>query len=312
MFWSVLLLGLALAGSVLHALGPRRAVAITSAPVEVAAITPPIAGARVPRPALLEPSLAVAGALLPRVGPDGTLPRVAYARPSPVTDRPRVALVLSGLGLSEADSIAAIRALPPTVTLAISPYASNAAPVLDLARAHGNELLATVPMEVEGADSAGRRALMTGASAEDNRINLEWALGRTQGYAGVTGAADNGLRGERFAAQISSFSAMLEEVSRRGLYYLDPRPGGPSLPLALPYATVSAVADDRAARDEFDAKLAAIEAMAQERGFAIALAGPPRRATVERLVAWAGLLEQRGFVMVPVSALVQVPVAHAP
>ena len=312
MFWSILLLSVALAASVLQRLGPPRAVVTASAPVEVVAAAPPVDGLRVPRPALLEPSLAVPGAMLPRVGPDGTLPRVAYARPSPVTDRPRVALVLSGLGLSEADSIAAIRALPPTVTLAISPYASNAAPVLDLARAHGNELLATVPMEAEGADSAGRRALMTGASAEDNRINLEWALGRTQGYAGVTGAGDNGLRGERFAAQISSFKAMLEEVSRRGLYYLDPRPGGPGLPLALPHATVSAVADDRPARDEFEDRLAAIEAMARERGFAIALAGPPRRATVERLVAWAGLLEQRGFVMVPVSALVQVPVTDAP
>ena len=257
---------------------------------------------------LLEPSVDVPGLMLPRIGADGRTPRGVYARPAVVSDgRPRIALILSGMALSEVDSLAAIRALPAAVTLAISPYAANAGSVLDAARAHGNELLASVPMEARGGDSAERRALMTGASAAENHVNLEWALGRTQGYAGVTGAGDNGLRGERFAAQISSFRTLLEQIGQRGLFYVDPRPDSPIPPVAIPAAHVSVVIDEQPARAEIDGRLAAVERIARESRSVVALAGPPRHATIERLATWAATLEERGFVLVPVSALVTGP-----
>ena len=311
-FWGVTGGGLALGAAVLQGMGPSRP--LVGAGIARAAVGVPPWNGQTPAPvaALLEPSASVPGAMLPRIAPDGTVPRETYARPTPPTDRPRIALVVSGMGLGEADSLAAIRLLPGAVTLAISPYATNPAPVVDAARAHGHELLATVPMEAGGTGSAGRRALMTGASAEENRLNLEWALGRLQGYAGVTGAGDNGLRGERLAAQISTFGTMLEEVNRRGLYYLDPRPAPLSLPVAMSAAAISAVVDEPPARAEMDERLLAIERMAQERGSAIALAGPPRRATVERLAAWANTLEERGFTLVPVSALLTLPAKDTP
>lgn len=260
-----------------------------------------------PDTALLEPSATVPGLMLPRIGADGRTARVVYARPAPPADgRPRIAVVLSGMALSEADSLAAIRSLPPTITYAVSPYAANAAPVLDAARAHGNELLASIPMEAAGTDSAGRRALLTGASDAENQANLEWVLGRTEGYAGTTGAGDNGLRGERFAAQQSSFGSMLEQIAQRGLFYVDPRPGTESLAIAS--ARVGIVIDELPTRADIESRLAAAEQMARERGSVVALAGPPRRVVVEQIVAWAETLEARGFVLVPVSALVTGPV----
>lgn len=306
-FWGGLLTTVAGAAVVLWIMGtPSRPAAsvVVSAPaanVWDGKIVPPDA-------LLLEPSVDVPGLLLPRIGADGRTARAVYARPAVAPDgRPRIALILSGVALSEADSLAAIRALPAEVTLAISPYAANAGPVLDAARAHGNELLASVPMEAPGGDSAGRRALMTGNSTAENHANLEWVLGRTQGYAGVTGAGDNGLRGERFAAQISSFSALLEQIGQRGLFYVDPRPNSSTLPVTIPAAHVSVVIDEQPARAEMDGRLAAVERIARERGSVVALAGPPRRATIDRLATWAATLEQRGFVLVPVSALATEP-----
>ncbi len=306
-FWGGLLTTVAGTAVVLSVMGTpvRPAVSVVvSAPaarVWDGKIVPPDA-------LLLEPSADIPGLLLPRIGADGRTARAVYARPAVAPDgRPRIALVLSGVALSEADSLAAIRALPAEVTLAISPYAANAGPVLDAARAHGNELLASVPMEAPAGDSAGRRALMTGNSTVENHANFEWVLGRTQGYAGVTGAGDNGLRGERFAAQISSFSTLLEQIGQRGLFYVDPRPDTSSLPVTIPAAHVSIVIDEQPARAEMDGRLAAVERIARERGSAVALAGPPRRATIDRLAAWATTLEQRGFVLVPVSALVTEP-----
>ena len=309
-FWVVLLTAVAFGAVVLQVMGPvPRPLHAAVAAVLVAPVAPPWDGKiAAPDATLLEPSAAVSGLMMPRIGIDGRTPREVYARPaSPPDGRPRIALILSGMALSETDSMAATRMLPATVTLAISPYAANAGPMLDTARAHGFELLASIPMEAEGGDSAGRRALLTGNSEAENQANLEWALGRTQGYAGVTGAGDNGLRGERFAAQQSSFAIMLEQVGQRGLFYVDPRPDTRTLPVAIPAAHVAVVIDEQPARAEIEGRLAAIERIARERGSVVALVGPPRRAIVERLAAWTATLEARGFVLVPVSALVTVP-----
>ncbi len=211
-------------------------------------------------------------------------------------------MLVAGFGLSAADSRAAIDALPGAVTLAFSAYAPNPEPLAAAARARGHELLASLPMEADGypRDDAGPRSLLTGAPTEKNRENLEWAMGRLQGYIGMTGASD-GLRGERYAMQTSSQNLMLDELARRGLLYIDPRPGAP--PPGIAGRSVDLVVDDPSSRAEIEAKLLALERTAREHGSALGLAGPLRPVTIERIAAWARDVETRGFELVPVSAL---------
>lgn len=260
-----------------------------------------------PDPALLEPSKAYPPAGLPRIATDGRLPRQVYRRPlTTAATRPRIALIVAGLGLSAADSRAAIDAMPGAVTLAFSAYTPNPEPLMEAARARGHEVLASLPMEADGypLNDAGPRSLLTGSTPGANRDNLEWALSRLAGYVGVTGTSD-GLRGERFADQTSSMTLVLEELTRRGLLYIDPRPGAAS-PKAFG-RSVDVVVDDPASRAEIEAKLAALERLARERGSALGLAGPLRPVTVERIAAWARDAEARGFEIVPVSALAKEP-----
>ncbi len=245
--------------------------------------------------------------MLPRVAADGRAARTAYARRFDLADtRPRIGLILAGVGLSEADSRAAIDTAPGAVTLAFSAYANNQDALMEAARARGHEVLASIPMEAQGypLNDAGMRSLLTGGDPADNRRNLEWALGRIQGYVGATGASD-GLRGERFADLTSSMGQVVEEVGRRGLFYIDPRPGrtGP-IPGGVPGRAVDVVVDDPPARAEIEGKLAALERLARERGSALGLAGPLRPVTIERIAAWARGLEERGLVLAPVSALI--------
>ena len=268
-----------------------------------------------PDPALLEMSRAFPGAALPRIAADGRAARVVYARRTDPSDtRPRIGLILAGVGLSEADSRAAIDAAPGAVTHAFSSYAPNPDALLAAARARGHEVLASIPMEPHGfpLNDAGAKSLLTGAEPAANRSNLEWALSRIQGYAGATGASD-GLRGERFAEQTSSMLPVLEEIARRGLLYIDPRPGRTMpFPTGVAGRAVDLVVDDPPARAEIEAKLAALERLARERGSALGLAGPLRPVTVERIVAWARGLDERGFVLAPVSALVGPPAKAGP
>jgi len=312
-FWAAVLLVLLTGGGVLQALGPPPASVAAKPTAPLPAPHQAAWNGRIadPNPALLQPGRNKAAGLLPRIAGDGRSARKVYARPAPAPDgRPRVALVLAGFGAAESDSRAAV-ALPGAVTLAVSAYARDPDALLAAARAAGHELLASLPMESARfpLDDAGQHSLLTGASPVENLANLEVVMGRLQGYAGMTGMSD-GLLGERFAAQTSSFAQVLEEVSRRGLLYLDPRPPGPDvapLPPGVAGRTADLVLDDTPARANIEGKLAELERLARARGSAIGVATRLRAVTLERVAAWARDAEARGIVLVPVSALVADP-----
>ena len=258
-----------------------------------------------PDPSLLETSTAFPDGELPSVGPDGRLPMQAYAGGYDAADtHPRIGLLLAGFGMSVAESEEAIRSMPAAVSFAVSPYSFRPQLLLDQARAQGHELLVSIPMEPQGypLDDPGNRALMTGATAAVNANRLEWALTRIQGYVGATGALGN-LRGERFAASAQSMDPVLDELARRGLLYVDPRPGAPR-PLRAIGRSVDLVIDEPAVRPQIEARLAELEQIARDHGAALGLVELPRPVTVDRIAAWARTLGDRGLTLTPVSALV--------
>jgi polysaccharide deacetylase 2 family uncharacterized protein YibQ len=271
-------------------------------------------------PALLEPG--PDGGKLPRRAADGRGPMQVYAAAAPPIDgRPRVALLLAGIGQDVAASQRAITQLPGAVSLAISPYAVNGQALVTAARAQGHELLLSMPLEPTGfpLNDAGPHALLTGAADERNTENLRWALGRITQYAGVTGALD-GLRGERFAAVPAMLAPVLLELASRGLFYVDPRPrqgGGAAvdsdatqteaLPAGVAGMAVDLVLDEVPDNAAINAKLDQLARLARDHGSALGLAGPPRPVVLERLVSWSKALESNGVVLVPVSALVPAP-----
>ncbi|MGI4950248.1 MAG: divergent polysaccharide deacetylase family protein [Janthinobacterium lividum] len=254
---------------------------------------------------MLERSRGFPQLMLPKVAADGRAARIAYAAPAPpASNLPRIALLLAGFGQSARDSGTASETLPGPVGFAVSTYAGNPAPLIEAARARGHELFASIPMEPQGypLNDEGTRSLRTGLTPEENQTNLEWALGQVQGAVGATGASD-GMRGERFAELSAAFDPVLDEIGRRGLLYLDPRPGRPA---ARPGTrAVDLVLDEPPARAEIEAKLASLERIARDRGSAIGLIGPPRPVTLERIASWARGLQARGILLVPISSLIE-------
>jgi polysaccharide deacetylase 2 family uncharacterized protein YibQ len=261
-------------------------------------------------PALAEPAPGSTSDLLPRIAADGRMPMQVYAAGfDSSTRRPRVGLLLAGVGLNQSDSDTAIHALPGGVTLAISPYAQNIAKLLSAARLAEHEYLLSIPMEPQGfsLNDPGKRALMTNLSPEQNHTRLEWLLSRIGGYVGVTGA-EGSLRGERFASLPDEINPMLAELAQRGLLYVDPRPGAAPLPMVWS-RTVDLVVDEPGAAADVDAKLAQLTQLAREKGSALGFAGAVRPVTTQRLAAWASGLPADGLVLAPVSALVRAPAA---
>lgn len=283
------------------------------------AATPPVqpAGARPgrdqagpitdPDPALLEPAENTKG-MLPRIADDGRRPMQVYAAGFDQSNRqPRIALLVAGFGLSEADSLRAARLLPGNVSFAVSPYSDTVVPALAAARSAQHEYLLSVPMEPQGypLNDPGNQGLMTNLGRAENMKRLLWAMSRFGGYVGVTSALGD-LRGERFAGLSDQMEPVLRQVARRGLLYVDPRPG--QAPPPQTWSRVpDLVLDDPATADAIDGRLAELEAVARERGSAMGLAGAPRPVTVDRITAWAEALAGKGIVLAPVSAVVRPP-----
>lgn len=224
--------------------------------------------------------------------------------------RPRIAIVLTNLGLSSAATEAAIKQLPPQVTLSFTPYSRRLNEWIALARVNGHEVMLDLPMEPTSYpdDDPGPQALLTALSAAQNLERLDWALERATGYVGVAT-----VMGSRFQTSESHLEPILEALKTRGLLFLDNRESEESVagPLAAKIGLPSAVNDrflDRAqaSRVAIDARLIQLERIARAEGQAVAM-GRPYPVTIERLREWSKDLERRGLVLAPISAVVQDP-----
>jgi polysaccharide deacetylase 2 family uncharacterized protein YibQ len=321
-FWLTVLLVMSIGGGVVEflgppSLGPPVVVALAPLPVvaQVAVIAPrlmvgrdvpgPIAS---PDPALMEPANAGSTEHLPRIAPDGRAPMRFYAAGfDPASRLPRIGILLAGIGLNEAESEAAIQTLPGAVSLAVSPYAVRPAKLLAAARASGHEYLLAIPLEPVGfpLNDPGPATLLTSASEAVNAANLNWALARIDGYAGVTGVIGT-MRGERLAGMTDQMDAVLASLSGRGLFYVDPREGrGPIAKAWGRHAEL--VIDEAPDRASIDAKLSELEQQAKDHGSALGLAMRPTPVAVARIAAWTNGLTDRGLVLAPASALAVAP-----
>ncbi len=239
---------------------------------------------------------------LPIIATDGRTPAEAYARPFRPNGKPRVALIVGGLGLNATTTRAAIERLPPEITLSFVPYADDLQAWIDLARAHGHEVMIEIPMEPTGYpdNDPGAYTLLADGGAEDVGGKLPWLLGRATGYFGVTN-----YLGDRFMTSDEAFGAMLGTLRTHGLAFIDDgqarrRPG------AWSRASADRVIDETRTPVAIMGQLNAIEAMARQRGDALGT-GFSYPVTVEAVARWAAGLDGRGLQLAPASAMTRRP-----
>lgn len=245
--------------------------------------------------------------LLPRIGADGRKPWQVYGRPfDPDDKRPRIALIIGGLGQSSAATEAAMQRLPGAVTLAYTAYARNLEQWVDLSRAAGHEVLLTLPMEPVGypANDPGPHTLLVSLSEAENRARLTWLMSRFAGYSGVVN-----LMGSRFTTEAGPLKPVLDELNKRGLLFVDSRSSLTSIAgkmageIKLPRAVNNRFIDTKAARPDIDKRLEELEQIARSEGVAVGI-GAAYPVTIERVTQWVQQLDAKGIVLAPVSAVV--------
>jgi hypothetical protein len=244
---------------------------------------------------------------LPKVAADGSRPADVYARPSDYASvqggPPRVAVLLNGLGVPGASDGDIIKGLPPPVSIAFGAYGRGLQERVTKARMAGHEIFLAVPLEPNNypTNDPGPHALLTTLPPKDNIKRLQWAMSRYAGYIGVTN-----YMGEKFQTDLGSVAPMFEELKRRGLLYLSDGTTDVSVTdrVATALQLEYEVADVQLDAGRIDRQLAKLEAAAKENGTAIGVA-KAAPGTVKRIADWAGSLERKGLVLVPVSAAVR-------
>ncbi len=244
--------------------------------------------------------------LLPIIGPGGRTAWRSYAKPfEDPLDRPRIAIIMSEMGMSTSATQTVIQNLPGAVTLSFNPYARDLQNWVAQSRAAGHEVLLQLPMEPFGypANDPGPHSLLTSLTDRENLNRLEWILGRFTGYTGVTNQM-----GSRFTASAEDITPILDIIKKRGLLFMDGRTSAKSVAgkvaanLDIPVAVNNRFLDHKADRDTIDKRLAELERIARLTGTAIGV-GYPYPVTLERISKWAKTLNRKGFVLAPVSAV---------
>ena len=239
--------------------------------------------------------------ILPVIAPGGLTPARAYARPFKASGRPRVAIVIGGLGLDPELTRQAIESLPPQVTLAFSPYAPNLQDWINRARERGHEILLEAPMEPEDypENDPGPYTLRARAQPAETVRKLEWILGRATGYFGVTNRM-----GERFVKSPEGMSALTGALRSRGLAFVDSGiaagSGGGDL-----RASGDQVLDRVLSPTAIDEALLRVEATALQKGQGLGMT-QAYPLTLRQVASWASQIESRGYQLAPASALARI------
>lgn len=247
--------------------------------------------------------------LLPKVV-DGARPRDVYARPfeaGKAQGKPVIAVMLTGLGIGASATSEAIGKLPADVSLAFAPYGADLEKQTTRAREDGHEVLLQLPMEpFDYPDNdPGPQTLLSDAPETNTLDRLHWLMGRFQGYVGLTN-----FMGAKFSASPKALKPVLDEAAKRGLMFVDDGSSARSqiAPVAassgLPALKGDVLLDGLDKPADFDAALLRAEAAARANGQALVV-GPALPMTTERLQRWLKTLEQKGIVLVPVSAVAQ-------
>lgn len=251
---------------------------------------------------------------LPVIGPDGQTPLRAYAAPFNRADpRPRLSIVLTGIGLQTAPLNEALRRLPGAVVLAFSAHTPGLGKALAAAREGGHEIMLEVPsdrLDASVGDDPGPGALRRALSAGENIQRLHLMMGRGSGYVGFI------LSPNSWANEDPNLGgALLSEAQKRGLLMITSSDAlaGLGQSQGSPVLSRTLALDRELTPEGVEAALAELEQRAREAGQVVAVS-PAYPLVLEKLKDWLPGLSHRGIALAPVSALIadQAPPAVPP
>jgi hypothetical protein len=245
---------------------------------------------------------------LPLIRPSDKLtPFAAYRRPfdqEANRGKPIISIAVYDLGLSDSATSAAMRVLPPDVSLIMSPYMKSPEIYVTEARKKGHEVWLSLPVEVGNYPliDPGPQTALIGAPEKDNLNKLYWTLGRATNYVGFVTPRD-----PAFIKAEQDMRPLMTRIYGCGLAFMD----GALMPSLIPqtmaqsmsgaYGTVDVWVDATAQRENIADSLSQAENLARQQGFAAAIIHP-YPLSYQMVQEWIATLPGKGIVLAPLSA----------
>ena len=223
----------------------------------------------------------------------------------------KIAIVIDDVGMNLSQSRAAIN-LPSEVTLALLPYAETVRPLAREADQQGHELIIHTPMEaLNGEMNLGSMALLSEMDFAEFEAEFRKITGSFEGYVGV-----NNHMGSKLTQDPEAMGYLMDLLKQEGLYFLDSKTIHTSVAAKMaqaydiPYAERDVFLDHEQTPEFIAKAFRNLERIAREQGQAIAI-GHPKEITLQALREWIPTLADKGYELVPLSALMILPRSSA-
>lgn len=218
--------------------------------------------------------------------------------------KPRIAIIIDDMGLETKASRRALEMLPPEITFAFIPYTPRLQELVNAAREAGHDVLIHMPMEAEGGAVSGRGTLKTGMGEEELRQQIDRNLDSFYGYYGV-----NNHMGSAFTADAGAMRIFLEQIAKRGLFFVDSRTTaktkGEELAreMGIPVIRRHVFLDHQVSEKNIKTEYQRLLAYARQHGYGVAI-GHPHTMTLDFLIKNLPYLTN-DFDLVPVRRLIE-------
>lgn len=239
---------------------------------------------------------------------DDLLAHHLILRPSPLKPpplrppRPRIAIVVDDLGVDRRIAEELVR-LDAPLTFSILPLQTHSRRIAKTAHAQGREVILHLPLEPRGfpLKDPGEGALFVAMGDRELVRQLRKDLDAVPDIAGV-----NNHMGSRFMEHEEKVRLVLEELKKRGLFFLDSRTSSKSTgyriarSLALRTGERDVFLDNENGVKDITAQMEQLIRIAREQGTAIGLCHP-YPATVTVLKEMIPRIKAQGIEIVPLS-----------
>ncbi len=207
---------------------------------------------------------------------------------------PTLVVIIDDLGY-KLDAGEKAAALPGKVNLAILPHTPNGAAIARLGMAAGKEIMLHAPMSNLQQKPLGKGALTDAMREEELRRTLVRSLNSTPGVRGM-----NNHMGSLLTSRREPMGWVMEELSRRGLYYVDSRTTASTVAAdmaaerGVPSLSRNVFLDNHIDAASIHLKFKEFLAIADAEGMAIAI-GHPHEETLSYLRRQLPRLERQGY-----------------
>jgi len=226
-------------------------------------------------------------------------------QPAEPTGRP-VAVIIDDIGY-DLDVVGQLARIEAPLAFAVLPFTPHAAEAARRLHAAGKEILLHLPMEPRSypAENPGPGALMTDMDDETIRSRVAEALAAVPHAIGV-----NNHMGSRFMEDEARLRVVMEELAKRGLFFVDSRTTAASrgkeaaASAGVPFAARAVFIDHKRG---YEAALANLVPPndGRRRGRPVLMIGHPHPETIRALGRFASLRWEGTATVIPLSAYLE-------